>query len=380
MTRRLLFWSHLCIGVVAGVAILIMSATGVFLAFERQIIAALASAGGAVLVWTGVSLALHRLRRARNSARGRQPSAASTGAASVVLVSALMAPHATAQSTQAPAGATSVQRSAFAPPTFSDDTFAYIFGTRYRNPFTASAAEPDGADITRRNIEFKHVDAWKYGHNLAVITIKSSNGVEPAAGGNAGAMGLYAILRAGLSINRIAGRPVIAIGPLKDVDLQAGVNLQTKNSAFAPNERTFYAGPNFQFRFGQAFVNVAVQVRQEWNRNGILGRVEDYDVGVNISPAWNIPFRIGGARLVFDGFADYNSAKGRDVTGHQTKAEFLARPQLKLDISRLAGQPSRVLELGVGLEYWHNMFGKNADTVPGASQLTPIVSLNIHLP
>lgn len=205
-------------------------------------------------------------------------------------------------------------------------------------------------------------------------------GVEPAAGGNAGAMGLYAILRAGLSINRIAGRPVVAIGPLKDVDLQAGVNLQTKNSAFAPNERTFYAGPNFQFRFGQAFVNVAVQVRQEWNRNGILGRDEDYGVGVNISPVWNIPFRIGGAQLVFDGFADYNSAKGRDVTGHQTKAEFLARPQLKLDISRLAGQPSRVLELGVGLEYWHNMFGKNADTVPGASQLTPIVSLNVHLP
>ncbi len=36
MTRQVLFWVHLSIGVVAGAAILIMSATGVLLAFERQ--------------------------------------------------------------------------------------------------------------------------------------------------------------------------------------------------------------------------------------------------------------------------------------------------------------------------------------------------------
>jgi uncharacterized iron-regulated membrane protein len=38
MTRRILFWTHLGIGVVAGVAILAMSATGVALAFQRQIL------------------------------------------------------------------------------------------------------------------------------------------------------------------------------------------------------------------------------------------------------------------------------------------------------------------------------------------------------
>ncbi len=36
MTRKILFWTHLCIGAIAGAAILIMSATGVLLAFERQ--------------------------------------------------------------------------------------------------------------------------------------------------------------------------------------------------------------------------------------------------------------------------------------------------------------------------------------------------------
>lgn len=35
--RQLIFWLHLCAGVIAGVVVLVMSATGVLLAFERQI-------------------------------------------------------------------------------------------------------------------------------------------------------------------------------------------------------------------------------------------------------------------------------------------------------------------------------------------------------
>jgi uncharacterized iron-regulated membrane protein len=38
MTRRIFFWIHLSLGVVAGLAILIMSGTGVLLAFERQVL------------------------------------------------------------------------------------------------------------------------------------------------------------------------------------------------------------------------------------------------------------------------------------------------------------------------------------------------------
>lgn len=38
MIRRMIFWAHLCIGVAAGIAIFIMSITGVLLAFERQIL------------------------------------------------------------------------------------------------------------------------------------------------------------------------------------------------------------------------------------------------------------------------------------------------------------------------------------------------------
>lgn len=39
MFRKVLFWLHLCCGVAAGIVVLMMSATGVLLAYERQILA-----------------------------------------------------------------------------------------------------------------------------------------------------------------------------------------------------------------------------------------------------------------------------------------------------------------------------------------------------
>jgi uncharacterized iron-regulated membrane protein len=86
--RRILFWLHLAAGVTAGLVILVMSVTGVILSFENadtqstgqklrawlrwvhtgeagglagQSIAALASAGAAVLAITGLLLAGRRL-------------------------------------------------------------------------------------------------------------------------------------------------------------------------------------------------------------------------------------------------------------------------------------------------------------------------------
>jgi hypothetical protein len=107
---------------------------------------------------------------------------------------------------------------------------------------------------------------------------------------------------------------------------------------------------------------------------------ESYDVGFNVEPVWHLPFRLGRTQLALDGFAAYNTAKGKDAAGRVTRAELIARPLLKIDLGTLAGRKARVLELGVGLEYWHNMFGKDADRVPGAEQLTPVFSLAVHLP
>ena len=110
------------------------------------------------------------------------------------------------------------------------------------------------------------------------------------------------------------------------------MNVESKNTAYAPQERTLFLGPNLQFRVGQGFFNLGLHVRKEWNHNGNVGKVERYRANVNISPVWRMPFRIAGAHLSFEGFADYNTAKGKDGAGHDTKPEFITRPQLKLDL------------------------------------------------
>ena len=146
------------------------------------------------------------------------------------------------------------------------------------------------------------------------------------------------------------------------------------DSDYAPQERTLYFGPSFQFRVGGGFVNVALQLRKEWNHNGHLGVSESYDLGFNVEPVWHLPFRLGGVHLALDGFAAYNTPKGKDAAGRDTRAELIARPLL-MSLGTLAGRKPRVLELGVGFEYWHNMFDKDADRVPGAKQLTPVFAL-----
>ena len=215
----------------------------------------------------------------------------------------------------------------------------YVFGPAYRNPFTITPSQPDGADISRNAIEFKHVDAWKYGHNVVEIIIKKSSDVEPAAGGGDGGDGALRDLplRASASTGSRA-RPSSRSARCGTSTSRPAMNLETKNSDYAPQERTLYFGPNFQFRVGRGFLNVGLQLRKEWNHNGHLGTNESYDLGFNVEPVWHLPFRLGGVQLAFDGFADYNTPKGKDAAGRDTRAEFIARPLLKLDVGALVGR------------------------------------------
>jgi hypothetical protein len=49
------------------------------------------------------------------------------------------------------------------------------------------------------------------------------------------------------------------------------------------------------------------------------------------------------------------------------------------DVGGLLFRKRGVLEAGGGFEYWHNMYGKPADSKPGAKQMTPFVQLTVNL-
>ena len=99
-----------------------------------------------------------------------------------------------------------------------------------------------------------------------------------------------------------------------------------------------------------------------------------------MEPTWAIPFAVRCTTITFDGFADPNTPKGDDSFGSPTHTEFVTRPFLWLDAGPLFRGKPRVIELGIGFEYWNNEYGKSAQTVPGAEELTPLFELKVHLP
>jgi nucleoside-specific outer membrane channel protein Tsx len=263
---------------------------------------------------------------------------------------------------------------------FSDTAIGYLYGPYYRTPFVTSPSQPNGADIARNTIEIVHTDSWKYGSNFIDINLRKSSDAEPALGGTTGALEVYGIFRSDFNLNGLTGTSTFAIGPLRDIALEFGANLESKNSHYAPEERTLYLGPNFQFKIPKGFLNLGLHLRKEWNHQGITGKDEDYSPNFNVEITWSIPLPTGRVPLKLEGFCEINTPKGTDSFGSPTHTEFLLHPRLMLDLGAIAFKKPHLLEVGGGYEYWYNMYGKQAYVKPGAVENTPFLKLTLHLP
>jgi hypothetical protein len=234
------------------------------------------------------------------------------------------------------------------------------------------------ADIPRNSVEFTHAVAAGVLNSSTDVTVNQSRMAEPAAGGGSGATELYAILRVGVGMNALRRSDSFRKGPFRDVSFEAGANLETKNSSYAPAERTLYIGPKIEFAVPRGFFNLGLHYRKEWNHEGVLGKSEDYDPNFNIEPTWMLQFALGKAHLAWSGFADYNTAKGKDSFGTQTVPEFLVRSFVSVDVGSPLFHREQLIDLAGGLWYWHNEYGKPA-TAPGSEQMTPVIGVASHL-
>lgn len=201
---------------------------------------------------------------------------------------------------------------------------------------------------------------------------------EPASGGGRGATEAYVTLRSNIGLNQSTGTRAFQKGPISNIAIETGANLETKNSSFAPSERTIYFGPNLQIAVPRGYFNVGVHMRKEWNHEGVLGKSEDYDPDLNIEPTWMLPFTIGKVHVAYTGFADYNIQKGKDSFGSKTVGEFLLRNVVTLDVGALLFGRARLVNLDGGFWYWRNEYGKPSSDL-GAEQMTPIFGLAFHL-
>jgi nucleoside-specific outer membrane channel protein Tsx len=248
---------------------------------------------------------------------------------------------------------------------WSDTYVGYRYGEKFREPCCTTT------DIKKDIFSFTHVSGYKYGINFFTADFLLSDGHDPAASGGGGAQEVYAVYRHQLLLSPVTGH-ALAFGPVKEVALTLGGDLNSKNDAFGPRVRKFVLGPTLKFDV-PGFFDVSLLYRTERNHNGIVGKAVKFDDTYGVSLAWGIPIKAINAK--FDGFLDHIGPKGKDGFGFETRAETLARAYLLFDVGKLAGKEG-TFYAGVGYEYWNNKFGGNPNNYGKTN--APMLALEAH--
>jgi nucleoside-specific outer membrane channel protein Tsx len=271
---------------------------------------------------------------------------------------------------------------------WSDNSFSYRYGSNFKEPGVGTG---QGLDIGKNILAFTHVDGWKYGGNFLNVDMLISAGgafADRAVNSRDGATEVYAVYRTHLSLNKMTGSNAFAFGPIRDLRIETGIDLNTKNTAFAPHKIMPVLGPTIELAV-PGFWSVSLFAEKEWNNNGIAnvrtdgtvdfsrgGNVE-FNTTLMVATAWGVP--LFGLPLSFEGFGSVNLPKGKDGFNNETKTELLFHPKVMWDVGSAWGSPKSGYKLGVGWEYWVNKFGNDHNAVPGSLASTPFIEAAVHL-
>lgn len=288
-----------------------------------------------------------------------------------------------------------------APPAAAPAPFFLFSDTQLSYWHEFSGAEPGVGKPIQKDIgTITHIDVWKYGSNFVNIDFLKSDNHDPSApwggpgfaipagGIGQGAFEVYGLYRGTLGFNELFDTKAFKIGPVKDVAFYFGGDVNTKNTAFAPQKRNVVAGLQVQFDV-PGYFNVAVNYYKEWNHNGIIpligfpaGTAENVDFKgtAEIEVQYMQPLGFTGIPLRFSGFTNVVFPKGLDGFGNQTKTEILTDNRLTLDVGKLAMNKANWIDLFGGYRYWQNKFGGDHDLDPtgGGTESTFYIGMAWH--
>lgn len=246
---------------------------------------------------------------------------------------------------------------------WSDNAVSERYGSTFREPFNSQ-------DIAKHIIGFTHASGYKYGTNFANLDLLfSDNKDENATEG-------YFLYRHLLDMGKVTNTD-LSWGPVRGLGINAGFDVNYKNDdGYGSRKRMLVAGPTVMFNV-PGFFNVGILAMQESNHpHGVTDRY-DYDTKYALDASWGIPFKLGKVPLLFGGYADWISTKGKNEFGGPTGAEFHIDAKLMADVGVLTGLKENTLWAGVDYEYWHNKFG-NPSSVDGSCANTPMVRVEYH--
>lgn len=229
-----------------------------------------------------------------------------------------------------------------------------------------------------------YANAWTYGSNFVSLDLENFDHRDPANSvtghGYNNSFEFYGVFRTVLSGNKISGTNNFSWGPIRDVGLEIGGDIETQDDQFASYKRLVIVGPQIAFNLPKGFLNLTVGVSKEWNTDAFLPNTNstNYNPTYEIEVAWAYPFQLGPLPLNFTGFANLIGPKGSGATGDTYhRVEVLVHPKLMLDVGSLIGFQPKKLEAGVGYEYWHNKFG-NVPPLSGTEQNSVFVEVGYH--
>lgn len=260
--------------------------------------------------------------------------------------------------------------------TWSDTFVGYRHGSEFREP-------NNPRNVEKHIVQFSHASGYTMGQNFLNLDIFRSDEADPTVrGGDKGATELYLVYRHQLHLGKALGKS-FAFGPLKELALTAGFDLNTKDSPVQPRKRVLVAGPTLKFDV-PGFLDVSLLFGREWNQNK-LGSPKQrvaFDAQWILNTAWGIPFTVGPVPLRFQGFANHLSKRGEDYNGRKTKAETLMRAALMVDVGQMVSGRKNTFLMGVGYEYWRNKFGNHANAngveKPGIDTNAPTFQMEWH--
>lgn len=200
---------------------------------------------------------------------------------------------------------------------WSSTSMSMLYGSGYE--LTSSE------DATIMTLE--HASGWAYGDNFLFLDIFQpfDNDISQ-----------YGEWHPRLSFGKISNSNM-GFAFVKDVLLATEINFGNENRAYLYGLGFDLDIPHF------SFVSLNVYIRD----NPSIADATTYQV----SPAWNVPFDLGGTKWTFGGFLDYT---GSEADWQEDQILFV--PQLLLDVSNFSGSPGNLF-VGIEYQYWKNKYG-----------------------
>jgi hypothetical protein len=264
--------------------------------------------------------------------------------------------------------------------------------------YQSTATQPGVTSKTAKQIfEFSHLDIWRYGTNLVIVDLLKSDHADPAAPclspngpttGCAGATEFYGFIRSNLGFNEILRTNAFAKGPLHDVSLVIGGDVQRENRYSSAYKHDVVTGLQLAFDLPyKGFLNVSPLYYKEANHNayaqcdvgGIPGVtcLADGDIAYRgtwaVETSYYMDLDFLPAKMQYFGVhgrANFYGPKGGEnspLPSTPTKLEIDSEPvRLIFDSGKAfwGSKHTHRLDVWVAYRYWENKYGFDHNASP----------------